>query len=126
MDKRSFQDKRSPSKNTGNQKQRFKPPLFINDEKDPSSTGQQQAQLHDSPAGGKIRATRSTERPRSRKSESSITGSDLLQDENPFLPNTRGMAKSLPEAVQIHGQGKLMQYTSFCTEIMTKMNCYLC
>ena len=101
MEQRSFKDKRSPSKNSGNQKQRFKPPLFINDENEPSSPSrQQQAPIYDSPAGGKVR-----ERPRSRKSESSITGNDLLQDD-PFLPNTKGTAKSLPETSQGHGQGK--------------------
>ena len=103
MEQRSFKDKRSPSKNSGNQKQRFKPPLFINDENEPTSPGhqQQQAQSHDRPTGGKVR-----ERPRSRKSESSITSNDLLHDENHAPPNTKGMAKSLPETVQVHGQGK--------------------
>ena len=96
MEQRSFKDKRSPSKNSGNQKPRFKPPLFINDENEPTSPSrQQQAQSHDNPTGGKVR-----ERPRSRKSESSITGNDILQDEIP-----KGIAKSLPEPVQIHGQG---------------------
>ena len=96
MEQRSFKDKRSPSKNSGNQKPRFKPPLFINDENEPTSPSrQQQAQSHDNPAGGKVR-----ERPRSRKSESSITGNDVFQDDIP-----KGIAKSLPEPVQIHGQG---------------------
>jgi len=125
MEKRPFQDKRSPSKNTGNQKQRFKPPLFINDEKEPTSPGQQPAQLHDSPVGGKIRAPRSTERPRSRKSESSITGADLLQDENPFLSNTKGMAKSLPETVQVHAQGKLIQCKGISGYLCYKYREYL-
>ena len=105
MEKRSFQEKRSPSKNSGTPKQRFKPPLFGNDEKHPGPQGPTQSIQLEPPIAGKIRAPRSAERTQSRKSESSISGENVFQDETSKFPNSKMLAKSLPNTSQAPSAG---------------------
>ena len=105
MEKRSFQEKRSPSKNSGTPKQRFKPPLFGNDEKHSGPQGPTQSIQLEPPIAGKIRAPRSTERTQSRKSESSISGENVFQDETSLFPNSKLLAKSLPDTSQVPSAG---------------------
>ena len=105
---RSFKEKRSPSKNSGTPKQRFKSPLFTNDEKHPTSPGHSRDQPNDIPLiAGKVRSPRSTERNHSRKSESSISGENVFQDENELFPNPKSVAHSLPNTGHGSGSGKL-------------------
>ena len=105
MEKRSFQEKRSPSKNSGTPKQRFKPPLFGNDEKHSGAQGPTQSIQLEPPIAGKIRAPRSAERTQSRKSESSISGENVFQDETSLFPNSKLLAKSLPNTSQATSTG---------------------
>ena len=108
MEQRSFKDKRSPSKSSGTPKQRFKSPLFTNDERHPTSQGPTRDQPNDIPlVAGKVRSPRSTETHLSRKSESSVSGDNVFQDENALFPNTKGLAHSLPTTGHGNHSGKL-------------------
>ena len=107
MEQRSFKDKRSPSKSSGTPKQRFKSPLFTNDERNPTSQGHTLDQQKDIPlVAGKIRSPRSNERQLSRKSESSVSGDNVFQDENALFPNTKVLAHSLPSTGHGNHSGK--------------------
>ena len=109
MDQRSFKEKRSPSKNSGTPKQRFKAPSFANEEKHPASPLAQSLSLaqsqHDASASGKLRIPRSTERSHSRKSESSVAGVSVFQDEDPLFSNPKGGAISQKETAHGHSAG---------------------
>ena len=109
MDQRSFKEKRSPSKNSGTPKQRFKASSFANEEKHPASPLAQSLSLaqsqHDASASGKLRIPRSTERSHSRKSESSIAGVSVFQDEDPLFSNPKGGAISQKETAHGHSAG---------------------
>ena len=108
MEQRSFKEKRSPSKNSGTPKQRFKSPLFTNDEKHPTSPGHSRDQPIDIPLlVGKVRSPRSTERTHSRKSESSISGENVFQDENALFSHSKSLAHSVPNPGHGNGSGKL-------------------
>ena len=120
MEQRSFQEKRSPSKTS---KQRFKPPLFLNEEKNPIPANQSQSQPHEilvveplhkgnpfqpNPTSGRTRTPRSAEKGHSKRSGNSISGGNVFEDDDALLTNPQGAARSLPDTVQVHGQGTIM------------------
>ena len=108
MEQRSFKEKRSPSKNSGTPKQRFKSPLFTNDEKHTTSPGHSHDQPNDIPlVAGKIRSPRTNERNHPRKSESSISGENVFQDELALYSNPKSLAHSLPNTGHGNSSGKL-------------------
>ena len=118
MEQRSFQQKLPPVKNSTLSKQRFKPPLFLNEEQSADVDNQTQhpqygatqssqrgISFHTSPLSGRTKNSRMAEKGHLKRSGNSISGDNVLEDEVALILNSQTTAQSLPDKIHLHGSG---------------------